>query len=288
MEEGISGIFAQIITSKRRNLGMSLEEVANKAGLHRTTIGLIEKNERHPTLDVARKISDALELKLSDIIMSIETGYNNEITNRQASNVNSRNESKLFDITGLDSNMLLEAINHCYHTLDIIDKQLIANNAPRLANLVELANLSSIMGNILGAGIAIASNGLYIRNKPHTYPDLLPQRDPAKNLELKIALETNKPKGHLPKEGIYMIFRYILGDINYKYIKGKNNRGNVVWIWEVKVGYLSRNDFVLSNTPGDSGKTAVIKTECLNSMALIYYDKNLLPYSGNKKYPGLN
>jgi hypothetical protein len=188
----------------------------------------------------------------------------------------------------LEKPPLLEATNQCYHTLDIIDKQLVANDAPRLANLVELANLSSIIGNILSGGIATASNGLYIRNKPHTYPDLLPQREPAKNLELKVALETNKPKGTLPKEGVYITFRYILGDANYRYIKGKNNRGNVVWFWEVKVGYLSKDVFSLSNTPGDSGKTAVIKTECLNSMPLIYYDKTLLPYNGKNEYPGLN
>jgi transcriptional regulator with XRE-family HTH domain len=288
MEKGISEIFAQIIVSERHKQGISLEEVANKAGLHRTSVGLIEKRERHPTLEVAEKISTALDFRLSDIIMSIENGYDSGIINRQALIGNIRNEDKLFDNTGLDSNMLLEAINHCYHTLDIIDKQLVANNAPKLANLVELANLSSIVGNILGAGIATASNGLYIRNKPHTYPDLLPQKEPAKNLELKIALETNKPKGHLPKEGIYITFRYILGDINNRYMKGKNNRGNVVCIWEVKVGHLSKNDFSLSNTPGDSGKTAVIKTECLNSMPLVYYDKTLLPYNSKNEYPGFN
>jgi transcriptional regulator with XRE-family HTH domain len=285
----ISRIFSQIIKKERQKQNISLEEIADRSGLHRTSVGLIEKGERNPTIDVADKISSALDLRLSDILMSIENEHYIEVPHRQVTNRNIRNESKLFENTGLDSNMLIEAINHCYHTLDLIDKQLVANSSPRLANLIELANLSSIIGNVLGAGISIASEGLYKRNKPHSYPDLLPQKESAKNLELKMALEMNKPKGHLPKEGFYIIFRYVLGDGYSVYKKGKENRGDVVWIWEVKVGHISENDFLISNTPGDSGKTAVIKTPHFNSMPLVYYDYNFLPYSSkDEKYPGFN
>lgn len=186
--------------------------------------------------------------------------------------------------------MIVNAIEHCYKTLDIIDEQLLKNNSPRLANLVELANLSSIVGNLLGAGCEMYSDNTFVRNKPHTFPDLIPVNGVGEGLEIKIALETNKPKGHLPKEGYYLTFRYVLTDAAGVYVKGKETRGDVVSIWEAKIGYLEETDFSISNTEGDSGKTAVIKTDAHNGMKLVYFDELLVPYkhSKMKPYPGYN
>ncbi len=119
-----------------------------------------------------------------------------------------RNEDKLIEIIGIDAGILLGAMAACYQTLDAIDEQLISKGTAPVANLVEPANLSSMVENLIAAGIADSSNGLYARNRPHAYPDLLPLKRPAVDLELKIALETNRPKGHLPKPGAYMTFRY--------------------------------------------------------------------------------
>ena len=118
----------------------------------------------------------------------------------------------------------------------------------------------------------------------------MPTGESAVNLELKVALETNKPKGHLPKAGTYITFRYVLGTKSGEYTKGKDKRGDTVWIWEVKVGKLSVDDFSCSNTEGDSGKTAVIKTAVHNQMSLVYYDASLLPYRRGESdtYPGFN
>ena len=39
----------------------------------------------------------------------------------------------------------------------------------------------------------------------------------------------------------------------------------------------------------NSGKTAVIKTKVFNDMALVYFDRDLLPYSSkSEQYPGFN
>ena len=55
------------------------------------------------------------------------------------------------------------------------------------------------------------------------------------------------------------------------------------------MGVLKKEDFSLSNTEGDSGKTAVVKTDVFNEMALVYYDPDLLPYgSRDGNYPGYN
>ena len=103
----------------------------------------------------------------------------------------------------------------------------------------------------------ILAQRVFARNRPHAYPDLVPNQSDVSGLEIKVALETNRPKGHLPKRGHYLTFRYVLGDENGNYEIGK--RKNVIWVWEAKYGYLRDADFSISNTEGDSGKTAVVK-----------------------------
>lgn len=129
------------------------------------------------------------------------------------------------------------------------------------------------------------SQEIYKRNKPHTYPDLIYTDESEGGIEIKVALETNKPKGHLAKEGYYLTYRYVLTDSNGNYKKGKDNRGNTVTIWEVKFGYLNLEDFAFSNTAGDSGKTATIITEKLNKMHLLYFDESCVPYTHTTQRP---
>lgn len=160
----------------------------------------------------------------------------------------------------------------------MIDSNLIENGSPKISHLIELANLSSVVGNLLGAGFAHYSKGLYARNRPHTYPDIIPLSPDLAGIEIKTALETNPPKGHQPKEGYYITYRYVLTDEEGMYLKGTENRGDTVTIWEVKFGYLSSTDFSCSNTEGDSGKTAVIKTGSFNKMRLLYFDESCVPY----------
>jgi hypothetical protein len=109
-------------------------------------------------------------------------------------------------------------------------------------------------------------------------------------IEVKTALETNKPKGHLPKPGVHLTFRYVLGNREGKFARGKKHRGDTAFIWEVKAGRLTPASYDLSNTAGDSGKTAVIKTSVLNQMTLIFFDPAFLPYAPSKEgtYPGFN
>ena len=291
--------FIRLCKKLREKQGLTIEQLADLANVHRTTIGLLERGERSPTLQIAVQIAGALGFPLSELIQESELIASGKVStedlaethvSRSPKRAHLRNEEKLIETIGIDGAALLCAINSCYQTLDVIDEQLLSKGSPPIANLVELANLSSMVGNMIGGGIADCSNGLYIRNKPHTYPDLLPQKEPAVDLELKIALETNKPKGHLPKAGTYITLRYVLGDKKGNYTRGKENRGDTVWIWEVKVGVLAKEDFSCSNTEGDSGKTAVIKTNVHNKMHLVYYVPELLPYAPNKKreYVGYN
>lgn len=56
----------------RKDKGLSLENVASAAGLHRTTVSLIERGEREPTVNTAAKIARALDLTLIELIQLAE------------------------------------------------------------------------------------------------------------------------------------------------------------------------------------------------------------------------
>ncbi|WP_281355115.1 helix-turn-helix domain-containing protein [Pandoraea horticolens] len=291
-------IWTRLIRTLRTKESMTLEDVSEAAGIHRTHLGLVERGERQPSLGVAIQISKALGFELSELLLKTESVCEGKMREEEVfQDVQARSErthclrnpDALMRHTGLTGSVLLRAIHGCYNMLDTIDTELVANGSPPIGRLVELANLSSMVGNMVGGALADASEGLYVRNKPHHYPDLLPQRYPAQSLELKMALETNRPKGHLPKPGTYITFRYVLGDKHGAYSRGKEYRGDTVWIWEVKVGHIKETDFDISNTAGDSGKTAVVKTEVFNRMALVYFDPTFCPHAlRNGVYPGLN
>ena len=190
----------------------------------------------------------------------------------------------------LNKKIIKGSVEHCYETLDMIDQTLVSKGSPKLSGLVELANLSSIVGNLLGAGCAEHSDNNYYRNKPHTYPDLVATDASLPGIEIKTALLKNSPKGHQPKPGYYLIYRYCLTDENGHRKDGEKELWDTVTIWEIKFGYLSEDDFSCSNTEGDSGKTAVIRTASLNKMPLLYFNPGLVPYrhTSSRPYNGYN
>ena len=58
--------FGNKVREERIKLHLSQEDLADKANVHRTYIGMIERAEKNITLENIKKIVDALELKLSD------------------------------------------------------------------------------------------------------------------------------------------------------------------------------------------------------------------------------
>jgi len=266
-----------------------MEVLAARAGVDRTYIGRLEAGERQPTIDVAAAVAEAMGLSLSDLLLRAEriakgdvsaAGPDLELVPAPASRLVNRDciesDQMLREATGLTAEMIAAALDDAQHTLDLLDGQLIDNGAPPFAKLVELANLSSMIGNIVGGAIVRHSTGLYERSGPHKYQDLRSVTGGA-HIEIKTALESNKPKGHLSKAGYYLTFRYVLGSPDGSFTPGRNNRGDVVYFWEVRFGHLTEADFDESNTPGDSGKTAVVKTDVLRAMERIYFDPAYFP-----------
>jgi len=60
--------FGQKVRSEREKQGLSQEALADKAGVHRTYIGMIERAEKNITLVNIKKIADALGLKSSELL----------------------------------------------------------------------------------------------------------------------------------------------------------------------------------------------------------------------------
>jgi transcriptional regulator with XRE-family HTH domain len=52
----------------RSDLGISQEELANRAGIHRTYVGGIERGTRNPSYASIVRIADALQIPASRII----------------------------------------------------------------------------------------------------------------------------------------------------------------------------------------------------------------------------
>ena len=60
-------VFGNRIRQLRLELRLSQEELAEKAGVHRTYIGMIERAEKNITLCNIEKIESALNIRLTDL-----------------------------------------------------------------------------------------------------------------------------------------------------------------------------------------------------------------------------
>jgi len=60
--------FGERVREIRKEKGLSQEELAHKADLHRTYIGMIERAEKNITLINIEKIANALEVNLKELI----------------------------------------------------------------------------------------------------------------------------------------------------------------------------------------------------------------------------
>jgi transcriptional regulator with XRE-family HTH domain len=64
--------FARVIKRHRTSRKLSQEALAEAAGVHHTYIGLLERGQRKPTIDVAERLARAFGLKLSSLIHEAE------------------------------------------------------------------------------------------------------------------------------------------------------------------------------------------------------------------------
>ena len=58
--------FGKKVREERKKLGLSQEELASRAKVHRTYIGMIERAEKNITLENIEKIARALDIKIGN------------------------------------------------------------------------------------------------------------------------------------------------------------------------------------------------------------------------------
>ena len=270
----------------RHAQGISQEGLADLAGLHRTYIGGVERGERNISFINLLALAEALGISLSTLVDGVD--YDDEpspppprVRSAMTDDVHHGaviHQDILVEL-GLSATVVREAIQYTHRVLDLIDAGLFEASGDRLASLIELANLSAIVGNLFRSGVAKASGGAFTANSPHTFPDLLAVNPDGLDIEIKVALENNNPKGHLVKPGPHITVRYVLANEKGQYKRGNSNRGDVPWIWEVRVGMLEEAHFNFSNTEGDSGKTAVINALGMTTLVPVFVDLAKCPYS---------
>jgi transcriptional regulator with XRE-family HTH domain len=72
MAQSFGEAFGQVVHKMREDQGISQEELAARAGIHRTYVSSIELGKVRLGLDIARKVAVGLGLSLSDLIARAE------------------------------------------------------------------------------------------------------------------------------------------------------------------------------------------------------------------------
>lgn len=72
MNKKLSAKFGDVIRELRKERNLSQEELADKADVHRTYIGMIERGEKNITLENIQKLAKALNVSLKSIFEKLE------------------------------------------------------------------------------------------------------------------------------------------------------------------------------------------------------------------------
>jgi transcriptional regulator with XRE-family HTH domain len=70
--ETLQQTFGNVIRRRRQELKLGQESLADKAGLHRTHVSLLERGKRMPSLLVIKKLAAALETTMASLMGEIE------------------------------------------------------------------------------------------------------------------------------------------------------------------------------------------------------------------------
>ncbi len=281
----VSEIVSQLVADARRQEGLSLDDLADRAGVSPSYVALLERNSRQPTVAAAASLAEALGLSLADLVAEAEHDIAGDDASeaellpappkRRVERASLGDCTLVEQVTGLTGEAIAQAVEFTYRKIDVIDQQTRESGAPIIA-FVDLPELSSLVRTALGTGLARASQGLYAQNGPDHSPTLLPLRQGLPELEVEVALETNQPTSGPRRAGAYLLFRYVLTERDGTFRRGKESRGDTVAVWEARFGELEERDF--GSRAGSNGR-ARLRREALDRMELAYYDPALLPYA---------
>jgi len=73
VSKDFSKYFGEIVRKHRKEIGLTQEELAEKADLAPKMISLIERFERNPSLNVADSIAQGLGIPFEQLVSEVET-----------------------------------------------------------------------------------------------------------------------------------------------------------------------------------------------------------------------
>lgn len=68
MSSNARKVFAKRLRQIRQIKGLSQEELAHMAGLHRTYVGSVERSERNVSIDNMERFAQALEVDITELL----------------------------------------------------------------------------------------------------------------------------------------------------------------------------------------------------------------------------
>jgi transcriptional regulator with XRE-family HTH domain len=68
----IEHLFGNAVRKRRQEMGLSQEDFADKAGIHRTYVSSIELGKVQVSIRIAAQLADALDLPLSELWRGVE------------------------------------------------------------------------------------------------------------------------------------------------------------------------------------------------------------------------
>ncbi|MFZ3377383.1 MAG: helix-turn-helix transcriptional regulator [Chthoniobacterales bacterium] len=67
-KRNVRQIFGQNLRRARKRLGLSQEDLAEKAGLHRTYVGSVERGERNVSIDNMERLAGAVNFSIQELL----------------------------------------------------------------------------------------------------------------------------------------------------------------------------------------------------------------------------
>ncbi|CAA0227438.1 helix-turn-helix domain-containing protein [Tenacibaculum maritimum] len=92
--------FGSIVASIRKNKKISQTDLASQLGIHKNVLGRYERNEVFPSIEIARKIADILDVSLDYLTGRTETIIDKNTHNRilEVSNFEQQDREHIFSV----------------------------------------------------------------------------------------------------------------------------------------------------------------------------------------------
>lgn len=71
-KRSLRAAFGQVLRDRRREIGISQEELAHESGLHRTYVSQLERGLKSPSLDAIAALAKALRQQPHELIKAAE------------------------------------------------------------------------------------------------------------------------------------------------------------------------------------------------------------------------